>query len=95
MEAVGSVPGTSDRHRVRFFGLSTCVWCRRTRRLLEANAVPFEFSYVDLLDGDRKQEALDELGRWNARLSYPTLIIDEKTCIVGYKPDQIKEALDI
>jgi glutaredoxin len=77
VEPKGKVSGKQDRHSVVFLGLSTCAWCRRTRRLLEENSVPFEYRYVDLLEGDEKEEAQELLELWNTKRSYPTVIIDD------------------
>jgi len=95
MEATGSVEGAKDQHEVQFLGLSTCVWCRRTRQFLEKASVSFTFTYIDLLDGERKEATLDTLGRWNPRQSYPTIVIDGSRVIVGYKPEELREALNL
>jgi glutaredoxin len=47
---------------------------------------------VDLLEGESRREALQEMDRWNPRRSFPTIVINNK-CIVGFKEDEIKEAL--
>lgn len=93
MEANGSVAGKNQRHDVLLLGLSTCVWCRKTRELLETEGIAFRFAYLDLLQGDDKASRLELLRTWNPRESYPTVIIDERTCVIGYKPDDLREAL--
>jgi len=92
MEARGSVAGRRDRPRIRFYGLSTCVWCRRTRQFLEDEGIPFDYVYVDLLDDDQREEVMEEVRRWNPSESFPTLVLEGR-CIVGYRPEEIKEAL--
>ncbi|MBN1956183.1 MAG: glutaredoxin family protein [Anaerolineae bacterium] len=89
----GRVSGSRNEHSITFYGLSTCVWCRRTRQLLEEQDVQFDFVYVDLLQGAAKEEAVEQVRRWNPAVSFPTVVIDEATCIVGYRPDEIEEAL--
>jgi len=54
-DARGSVSGSRNERPVTFYGLSTCVWCKRTRKLLEENDVAFDFIYVDLLKGKEQQ----------------------------------------
>ncbi|MDW8069267.1 MAG: glutaredoxin family protein [Anaerolineae bacterium] len=95
MNAQGSVSGTRNRHHVLFYGLSTCIWCRRTRQFLESNGVAFDFVYVDLLSGAEREVAIEQVRRWNPSVSFPTLVIDGKRCIVGYRPEEIKEALEL
>ncbi len=93
MEAKGSVVTGNRKHDVLLLGLSTCVWCRKTRDVLQQEGVAFRFVYLDLLEGDEKEAQLVVLRSWNPRESYPTVVIDDRTCIIGHKPDQLREAL--
>jgi len=54
--------------------------------------VEYEFTDVDLLPDGERAEVLDEIKRLTNRCAFPTLIIGEKV-IVGYKEDEIREAL--
>ena len=91
----GSVPGRHDKHHVVFYGISTCVWCKRTRRFLENQGIAFDYNYVDLLSGREREEVLAQVRRWNPRGSFPTIVVDEARSVIGYKPEQIKEALGL
>ena len=91
----GSVPGHHDEHRVVFYGLSTCVWCKRTRKFLEDQGIAFDYIYVDLLRGQERGEVKAQVRRWNPRVSFPTIVVDDSRCVIGYKPDKIKEALGL
>ncbi|MCS7282105.1 MAG: glutaredoxin family protein [Anaerolineae bacterium] len=95
MEAKGSVPGIHNQHHVLFYALSTCIWCKRVRQFLESKSVAFDFVYVDLLSGAEQNAAVEQVRRWNPSVSFPTLIIDGKRCIVGYRPEEIQEALGL
>jgi len=96
MEPRGRVAGgRPGRHRTRFYGLSTCIWCKKTRQLLEELGFPFDFAYVDLLSGDERESALAELDALGKGETFPTLIIDGSTCVVGYQPDEIRNALEL
>ena len=94
-QARGHVLGSVDDKQVVFYGLSTCVWCKRTRNLLEESDVTFDFVYVDLLRGDERRKAIEEVREWNRSGSFPTLVVNGERCVVGYKPDEIKEALGL
>ncbi len=94
-DARGTVEGTHAQHKVEFYGLSTCIWCKRTRELLEAEGIQFDFVYVDLLEGEERSAALETLKRWNPSRNFPTLVIDDATPVVGYKPDKLKEILGV
>lgn len=95
MQARESVPGSRNNHRVLFYGLSTCIWCKRTRQFLEENDVAFDVIYVDLLEGAERDAAIEEVRRWNPATSFPTLIIDNERSIIGYRPREMKEALEL
>jgi len=79
--------------KVMLYALSTCGWCKRTKALLNELGVEYEFTEVDLLKEEEKAEALREIKKFNTTGNFPTLIIDDKKCIIGYKEDDIREAL--
>ena len=43
------------RGKVLLFTLSTCVWCRKTKRLLEELKVAYDYIDVDLLEENEQQ----------------------------------------
>jgi glutaredoxin-like protein NrdH len=94
-QATGSVSGDHDERHVVLYALSTCIWCRRTRRFLESNGVAFDFIYVDLIQGREREEALSEVRRWNPSVSFPTLVVDGSQCVVGAQQEKIKEVLGL
>ena len=82
-----------DKGNIVLYALSTCVWCKETKKLLTELGVDFHYIYVDLLDEDEIEKVLDEVKHHNPVCSFPTLVIDDKTCIVGYNEGMIREAL--
>lgn len=83
-----------DRGNVRLYALSTCGWCARTKELLRSSGVAFDFVFVDLLEGARQDEAIQEVMKYNPRGSFPTIVIGQRT-IVGFREDEIREALGL
>ena len=79
--------------KIVLYALSTCVWCKKTRALLKEIGVDYFYIYVDLVTGDEKEEVLNEVIKWNPSSSFPTMVIDDKDCITGYKPQEIRERL--
>jgi glutaredoxin-like protein NrdH len=79
--------------RLTLFTLSTCVWCKRTKSFLNDLGVGYEFIDLDLLEGQEKESALDEVKKFNPRCSFPSLVVDGSTCIVGFDEQKIREAL--
>ncbi len=82
-----------DKGNIVLYALSTCVWCKETKKLLTELGVDFHYIYVDLLEEDEIEKVLDEVKHHNPVCSFPTLVIDDKTCIVGYNEGMIREAL--
>ena len=80
--------------KVTLFSLSTCSHCKATKKLLSECAVEYEFTDVDLLQGDERKAILEDVKSYNPKCSFPTIIIGDKV-IVGYKENEIKEALGI
>lgn len=78
----------------RLYALSTCIWCRKTKELLEENGVEYSYIFVDMLDGNEKKEIKEELRKWNPDCSYPTLVVDQDKCIIGFDEDKILEEIN-
>ena len=79
---------------VKIYSLSTCSHCKATKKLLGECTVQYDFVDVDLLQGDERKAVLDDVKKFNPKCSFPTIIIGEKV-IVGYKENEIKEALGL
>jgi glutaredoxin len=75
------------------YALSTCPWCRKAKNLLNELGVEYYFTDVDLAADTEKQSLMDTVRKWNPASSFPTIVIDDKKCIVGFKEDEIREAV--
>jgi glutaredoxin-like protein NrdH len=88
------VKGTKEcPHSVMLFALSTCIWCKKTRSLLDNLEIPYEYIYVDLLSPQDEPHVMKELDKYNPGRSFPTIVIDGKKVIVGFKEEHIKDAI--
>lgn len=81
-----------DKGEIILYALSTCVWCRKTKDLLEQLGVQYDFIDVDLLDGEDRSRATENVRILNPRCSFPTLAINGQ-CIVGFQEEKIREAV--
>ncbi len=82
-----------DKGKIKLYALSTCGWCRKTRMLLEELDVAYDYIYVDLLEGEERKAIIEQVKKWNASLSFPTLVINDDKCIIGFDEDRIKGIL--
>ena len=78
---------------VLLYALSTCGWCRKTKNLLDDMGVEYDYIDVDQLDPDTKKEAIENIKVWNPNYSFPTMVINNEKCIVGYQEEKVREAL--
>jgi glutaredoxin-like protein NrdH len=81
------------KKKVKFYGLSTCVWCKRTKRLLKEMGVIYEGVDVDLLSKDEERKVRDYINGLDTDGSFPVVVIDNKEIITGYDEDRIRAAL--
>jgi glutaredoxin len=56
--------------------------------------VSYDFVDVDLLDDEDQQEVLKEIKKHNPGGGFPTMVIDDKDCIVGFDESKIKEKFE-
>ena len=82
-----------NKGKITLFALSTCVWCKRTKQLLSDLGVEYDYVFVDHLAGEEKDETIKIVEKWNPRCSFPTLVINDDKCIVGFKEDEIREVI--
>ena len=82
---------------VKGYFISTCGWCKKTRRLLDDNNVDYEYEYVDLLSGSEKARVLDEVSQHNPRKSFPTVVVSngQTEVVVGFKETRLREVLGL
>ena len=78
---------------IKLYALSTCGWCGKTKDLLNYLGVEFNYIYVDLLEGDPRQQAIEVVKKFNKNCSFPTIVINNEKAIVGFKENEITEAL--
>ena len=83
-----------NRGKILLYALSTCGWCKKTKGLLNKLGVEYSYIYVDLVEESEKDKVVGEVRRCNPRNSYPTLVINDKECIIGYKEEKIREVLE-
>jgi glutaredoxin-like protein NrdH len=82
-----------NKGKVMLYALSTCGWCQKTKDLLNKLSVEYDYIYVDLLKGNERTEALDEVRKFNPDCNFPTIVINGSKCIVGFREDDIRKEL--
>jgi glutaredoxin len=81
----------TDAQKPRLYMLSTCVWCRKTKDLLEELGVDYEKYVMDKLPLEEKRTRAAEVREATGRTAFPTILYDGGA-IIGYNAPEIKKA---
>jgi glutaredoxin-like protein NrdH len=92
--ALEHVPGKKVAD-IKIYALSTCPWCKKTKKLLSDLGVEYYFEDVDLLSGDERIKAMAIVKKWNPSASFPTIVINDTKGIIGFKEVELKEYLKL
>jgi glutaredoxin-like protein NrdH len=89
--------GGQELKNVKGYFLSTCGWCKKTKRFLDDNNVDYEYVYVDQVTDADRARVLAEVDQHNPRRSFPTVVVSngETEVVIGYREDSLREALGL
>jgi len=76
------------------YTLSTCSHCKASKKFMNDNNIEFDFVDIDLLEGQEREDIIEEVVKINPHRSFPTIVIGDKI-IVGFREKAIREALGI
>jgi glutaredoxin len=79
--------------KVNMYALSTCPWCRKTKKFFTDHNVPFSYTDYDLADEATQAKISAELDAAGAT-GFPFVRIGDET-ITGYQPERYSRALGI
>lgn len=71
--------------------MSTCAVCKKVKKLLDDNAIPYDLIEVDTLDSGEQWLMTKELTKHNPQATYPTVVIEE--VIKGYDVEALESKL--
>lgn len=79
---------------ITLYALSTCIHCKKAKEFLDANSIPYDFTYVDKLEGDEKKQCVETVREINPGLSFPTIRVGDKV-LVGFNEKELREVLEV
>jgi len=88
------VKGEKRVGEVRLYALSTCIWCRKAKALLDRSGVEYEYVDVDELDLDDRGETEREVRRLAGKVTFPTMVVDG-TVVTGYDEYRLRKVLKL
>jgi len=80
---------------VKIFALSTCIWCKKTKKLMDDNNITYKYLDVDLLNNEDKQEAVSEMKKHINNISFPLIVIDNEIAIKGFQEKELRSTLNV
>ncbi len=90
---IEKVPGANKKHKVFVYAISTCAWCKKTKKFLQDRGIEFEFVDVDLCDDKDLDAIRNDLQKRGLGMSFPVILVDNKEGIVGFREEKLNEAL--
>lgn len=79
---------------IKVYALSTCPYCRRTKRFLDEQGIDYESVDVDLLEGEEQDRVLDEVEKLTGRQTFP-VIVTEVGVVVGHDESKLRQVLGL
>ena len=80
-----------EKGKIIIYALSTCGWCKKTKRILDSLGIAYDYVDADLVDAKSSDEIDKEVRKWNPKETYPTIVINNEKAIVSYDEDKIRE----
>lgn len=79
-------------NKITIYALSTCLWCRKSKKYFEEKNIPFECVDYDKQDEDRQKEMMSEMRGAGCTGSFPFIKIGG-ACVQGYDPEEFEKLL--
>lgn len=82
-----------NKCNVMLYALSTCIWCKKTKKLLQNLGVEYYYEDVDLLEGEEREKAEKEISKWIKTFSFPLIVLNNNRHISGFDEQKIRQEL--
>ncbi|MBM3146506.1 MAG: glutaredoxin family protein [Actinobacteria bacterium] len=77
---------------IMLYTLSTCPWCRKTKKFFDERGLVYHFLDIDTLGRKDRQAARDKIVELVGSLQYPVAVING-AAVQGYNPDTFADLL--
>ena len=94
--AYSEVKGSKTTPAITVYALSTCGFCKRAMKFLEANGFAYRYIHVDLIPVDTKNEAKRELKeKYHTDIAFPFVTVGNEEHLVGFIEADWKRTLGV
>ena len=76
------------------YALSTCPYCRMTKKYLDEHEVVYAMTEVDTLEGDEKTSTVEEVVKLSGGKSFPVLVVGDEV-VVGFNKSRMNQLLGL
>lgn len=88
------VTGKKGPH-LMLYSISTCPWCQKTKQLLADLGLEYYYEDADTLVDSSRHDVMADVERWNPKRSFPTIVVDNSRCIIGYQENELRKLLSV
>lgn len=74
------------------YTLSTCPWCRKTKKFFKDKGIQFDFIDYDLASEDVQNRIATEMMKNTGHIAFPFVRIGD-TVVVGFNPERYEQLL--
>ncbi|MCX9010500.1 MAG: glutaredoxin family protein [Candidatus Methanoperedens sp.] len=75
------------------YTLSTCPWCKRTKKFFADRKIPFEYTDYDMVGEKEQEKILEEMSKYGGS-AFPFVKINGNV-VIGYNPEKYSELLGL
>ena len=79
--------------KVSMYTLSTCPWCKKTKKFFTEREIKFDYIDYDLADEAAQKRIIADMGKHGAT-GFPFVMIDNET-VEGYNPGRYEKLLGL
>jgi len=80
--------------KVFMYTLSTCPWCRKTKKYFTDHNIPFQYVDYDLQSVQEQEKIEQEMNKRSGPLSFPWVLIGDEL-VVGWNPAKYDELMGL
>ncbi len=84
----------ATKQKPTVYALSTCPYCKRTRRFLDEHKISYECIEVDLLDDKAQDEVMEKVEKLTGKRVFPVVVVGGEV-IVGHDETKLKKAFHL
>ncbi len=79
-------------NKVSMYTLSTCPWCRKTKKFFKDKNIPFDYVDYDLASEEEQEKIGKDMQKYTGHIAFPFVRIGDDV-IIGYNPEKFEEKI--